>query len=99
MNLFGYAVGVQEIVLVMTYIQGKNLDDLLFGKDKILSKVCYYNGLLSLACFFQGTEEQHQYIAVKIASGVQFMHSQDPVIIHQDIKPLNIMVCLVSLAV
>lgn len=43
MNLFGYAVGVQEIVLVMTYIQGKNLDDLLFGKDKILSKVCYYN--------------------------------------------------------
>ena len=36
-------------------------------------------------------------MGVKIATGVQFMHSQDPIIIHQDLKPLNVMVSLVLL--
>lgn len=43
-NLFGYAVGVHEVVIIMSYIQGRYLDELLFGKDKTLSKVCCTTG-------------------------------------------------------
>ena len=37
-------------------------------------------------------EQTKLEIAKRIASGVQFMHFRNPVIIHQDIKPLNVMV-------
>ena len=40
----------------------------------------------------QATDEQRVDIAKGIARGVEFMHTRDPVIIHQDIKPLNVMV-------
>lgn len=38
------------------------------------------------------TERQQIGIAKGVASGLCFMHNQDPIIIHQDIKPLNILV-------
>ena len=36
--------------------------------------------------------QQKVFIAKGIAAGVQYMHHQDPIIIHQDLKPLNGMV-------
>lgn len=36
--------------------------------------------------------QQKVFIAKGIAAGVQYMHHQDPIIIHQDLKPLNVMV-------
>ena len=39
------------------------------------------------------TNEKCQIIATAIAKGVQFMHTRCPAIVHQDLKPLNIMVC------
>ena len=36
--------------------------------------------------------QQKLFIAKGIAAGVQYMHHHDPIIIHQDIKPLNVMV-------
>ena len=29
---------------------------------------------------------------MKIADAVHFMHSQDPIVIHQDLKPQNVLV-------
>lgn len=34
-------------------------------------------------------------IAVKVAEGVNYMHSHNPVVIHQDLKPPNILVGLI----
>lgn len=31
-------------------------------------------------------------IAAKVADGVNYMHSHNPVVIHQDLKPQNILV-------
>lgn len=38
------------------------------------------------------TNEKCKFIAKGIADGVQYMHNRQPMIIHQDLKPLNIMV-------
>ena len=40
----------------------------------------------------QFTDNMAITIAVKIANGVNYMHSHNPMIIHQDIKPQNILV-------
>ena len=32
------------------------------------------------------------HIASSIAEGIMFMHTRKPVVVHQDIKPLNVMV-------
>lgn len=40
-TLFGYAMSEMEVVLVMEFIDGKNLHQLIFNKDKIISRVGY----------------------------------------------------------
>ena len=40
----------------------------------------------------QLADKQAVSIASKIADGVHYMHSQDPIVIHQDLKPLNVLV-------
>ena len=42
------------------------------------------------------TSEKCKSIAQGIANGLHFMHTLNPVIIHQDLKPLNIMVSKVN---
>ncbi len=38
----------------------------------------------------QASDDQKMAIARSVASGVQYMHTRDPIIIHQDLKPLNV---------
>ena len=40
----------------------------------------------------QVSDEHRMAIARGVANGVQYMHTRDPIIIHQDLKPLNIIV-------
>lgn len=40
----------------------------------------------------QLTENIAVQVAVKIADAVHYMHSHNPIIIHQDLKPQNILV-------
>lgn len=35
-------------------------------------------------------------IAIKITDAVHYMHSQDPIVIHQDLKPQNVLVSLLG---
>ena len=44
----------------------------------------------------QMTSERCKMIAKAIADGLHFMHTQTPAIIHQDLKPLNVMVSHVN---
>ena len=39
-SLLGYSVSSEAIVLIMNYVPGKNLDVLIFGKDRIIAMVC-----------------------------------------------------------
>ena len=38
-TLLGYATAANEIVIIMNYIRGKNLDELIFGKEGVVRKV------------------------------------------------------------
>ncbi|XP_065890569.1 uncharacterized protein [Dysidea avara] len=76
-SLLGYSTAEREIVIIMEFINGKNLHTMIFGKDKIISRTSNMKRL---------------HIAKGVAYGLEFMHTHNPVIIHQDIKPLNIMV-------
>ena len=35
-------------------------------------------------------------IGIEIAQGLDYMHTRDPAVIHQDIKPENIMVSIIT---
>ena len=38
--------------------------------------------------------DQALVIGIKITEAVHYMHTHDPIIIHQDIKPHNVLVCI-----
>lgn len=39
-SLLGHAASVEEIVLIMNFVTGSNLDVLIFGRKKVMSEVC-----------------------------------------------------------
>ena len=85
----------KEVVIIMNLIKGKNLYEMIFGKERTISRVGYTIILcvsINISSTQQATSIQKLYIAKEIAQGIKFMHTRDPVIIHQDIKPLNVMV-------
>ena len=48
--------------------------------------------LVIIDCHFQFTDEKALYIASKVTEAVLYMHHHDPIVIHQDIKPQNVLV-------
>jgi len=42
-SLLGVAASAEEIVLILNFISGNNLDMLIFGKERLLSTVCRHN--------------------------------------------------------
>lgn len=42
-SLLGVTASAEEIVLILNFISGNNLDMLIFGKAKLLSTVCRNN--------------------------------------------------------
>ena len=66
-------------MIVMNYIDGSNLQN----KRGII----YYKNYQSII-----TSAENKYIACEICKGVHYMHHHVPVIIHQDLKPLNVLV-------
>ncbi len=99
MSLLGYTLTKKELMLIVNFVDGDNLDFLIFGKEKVISKVAIiiislnmYNSFIILLC--QKTLQEKMFICSSIANGLEHMHTRDPVVIHRDIKPLNIMVGL-----
>lgn len=109
-SLLGYTKSVDEIILIMNYIDGDNLDRMIFGtreKREVCTVLLHapalihacYTGIffICIHIFSKFTSLQVKGIAAKIACGVQYMHHHDPVVIHQDLKPQNVLVCLSKL--
>ena len=95
----GYAASETELVLVMEFIEGTNLHQLIFGEQKVITRVRQLMIIIMimllkwLPCVKQASINQRMHIVKQIAYGIQFMHTRKPCIVHQDIKPLNVMVC------
>lgn len=90
-TLMGVCYNVSQLLLVTNYINGRNLEQIIFSDSWNVSKTC-------MACtpnkqfYFQLDAPKRISICVQIAKALAYMHCRDPVIIHQDIKPANIMV-------
>ena len=41
MSLLGYTLTKNELMLIMNYVDGSNLDSLIFGCDEVVGKVQY----------------------------------------------------------
>ena len=113
--LLGYTKSADEIILIMNYIDGDNLDRMIFGKKEkrevctallhvpalrhvIQQKINSGIFFICIHIYLKFTSLQVKGIATKIALGVQYIHHYDPVVIHQDLKPQNVLVCLSKLS-
>ena len=89
MQFCGVHLHRKEPFLVFEFVEGKNLDHVLFGK--------YGRGKIAIS---QTSEFQ---IALDVAKGMAYLHSgvngedEDP-IIHRDLKPENIMACVLFIS-
>lgn len=59
--------------------------------DLHLTIVKHYYVTSMLSCY-QLTDNEALKIAIKVTDAVHYMHSQDPIVIHQDLKPQNVLV-------
>jgi serine/threonine protein kinase len=81
----------------MNYVNGSNLDKLLFSKHLheykearyVIAIQIVYNTIMQL---LQMTLAKFVDIVLKITDAVNYMHSHIPIIIHQDLKPQNVLV-------
>ena len=76
----------EQVVLVTNYVDGTNLEQLLFSK-KTARDVCLYIRMGMYAITIVYYTDQVLQIGVKITEAVHYMHTHDTKIIHQDIKP------------
>jgi serine/threonine protein kinase len=75
-QLMAVAVSKNKLYLVTEYVDGSNLDDVIFCRES--------SEAVSPLCKLE--------IAQKIVQAVTYLHNQCPPIIHRDIKPENILV-------
>ena len=68
----------QSVLIISEYIQGPNLEEVIFGEKKHI---------------LDGNKKN---FAVQICRAVAYLHARNPQIIHQDIKPANILINLQS---
>ena len=92
--LIGVAIEVGSILLIMEYIDGKSLDKILFVECLDVSLVQHMFCEYHVLHYIQLSESIKVKIAMDIAQGLNYMHTHDPAVIHQDIKPANIMVSI-----
>ena len=64
-------------------------------KERYYSHNYYYNDF-QLIHFIQFSGAQEAYISTSIAKAIDYLHKHDPVIIHHDIKPNNVLVSMKS---
>ena len=87
LQLLAYATIGNKLLLVTEFIDGKNLDDILFVDEDIADvdtadedTVQAWNISTKLI------------VATKIIQAVAYLHNQKPAIIHRDIKPENVLI-------
>lgn len=76
LQLMAFATELSKLYLVMEFVEGNNLDDLLFGSE-------IEGSIMSIP--------MKMSVAEKICQAVAYLHHQKPIILHRDIKPENIL--------
>jgi len=77
-TFIGYAASEAELVLIMEFIDSTNLHHLIFGPQKIITRVRQLTiimFLLYLSCIIQASTDKRMYIVKEIANGIKFMHT------------------------
>lgn len=72
-----------SIYVVLEYINGRNLDEVLFGEGEESTKLT-----------IQGNKMN---VARQISQAVAYLHNLKPPVVHRDIKPANVLVAKGSL--
>ena len=91
-NLMGVCYEVSQLLLVTNYIDGSNLHQIIFYNSCDVSETDMSCMSPNKHVYFQLDTPKRINICIQIAKALAYMHGRDPVIIHQDIKPANIMV-------
>jgi serine/threonine protein kinase len=83
-----------QLMLVTNLIEGYNLQSIIFQKLLTVSMNLYVNPkpIKIHVLFMQLDTRSKLRISVQVAKAVSYLHSRRPAIIHQDIKPANILV-------
>lgn len=76
-QIMAYCIENTKAMILMEFIEGSNLEDLIFPDEKPKIDL---------------TEEFKLSVLLQISRGLAYLHGQKPPIIHQDIKPSNILV-------
>ena len=91
-TLMGACKEVNQFLIVTNYVDGCNLDQAIFQRSLAVS-LPYRNNLVYLKHFNCQMDSLHiGSIAKQIARALAYMHSRDPIVIHQDLKPASVMV-------
>lgn len=80
-QIMAVAIEKNELYIISEFVDGSNLDDLLFSSEK---------GEFSLSA---ATKDS---IAKQCAQAVAYLHALNPPVIHRDIKPANILVSRIN---
>ena len=73
-----------SIYVVSEYINGRNLDEVLFGEGEESTKLT-----------IQGNDKMN--VARQISQAVAYLHNLKPPVVHRDIKPANVLIAKGSL--
>lgn len=81
-------------MLIMNFVDGENLDSLIFGRAQVISKAYTQCLVIYNYCYqcMQMTPQERLLICSSIANGIEYMHTRNPIVVHRDIKPQNVMV-------
>ena len=77
-TLLGLCTTPGHYAIVMEYIEGDNLHDVLINDKDRHAEIAVWEKRLAMG--------------LEIAEGMDFLHSQDPAIIHRDLKSANVLV-------
>ncbi len=93
-SLFGYTMSNTELMLIMNFVDGENLDSLIFGRAQVISKAYTQCLVIYNYCYqcMQMTPQERLLICSSIANGIEYMHTRNSIVVHRDIKPQNVMV-------
>ena len=92
-----YAVADDVLYIVMEYVAGPNLDEVIFGTSY---QVCHIVTLRNIVCehsiqityCIQASMSIFHNLIVQVTKAVCYMHAKKPVVVHHDLKPKNILV-------
>ena len=81
------------MTIISPLIQGKNLQELIFGKEQVSCMFSYIFSAPYTCCIPQWLLiGEKKYILLQLCQALVFLHTSSPPLAHLDVKPANVMV-------